>query len=455
MIEMRLSEAAAAVNAALIGDDRRFTGCATDSRMLEPDQLFVALRGPNFDGHDYVADVLGKGASGAMVERSRLALEPRIEVDDTRRALGELASTWRRRQSNLQLAAVTGSNGKTTVKNMLAAILAETGNVHATPGNLNNDIGVPLTLFALRASHAFAVVEMGANHPGEIARLAEIAQPDVAVVTQCAPAHLEGFGSIDGVARAKGEIYEGLGADGIAVINGDDPYAGLWHAMAGSRPQVFFGIDDPGADIRAHNIEVRESKWGSRFDLVTPSGSVTVELAMPGRHNIMNALAAASCALMLGCPLDVLPTGLAKAEAATGRLNLVEVGGLRIVDDSYNANPASLRAGIDTALGLPGPHWLVLGDMAELGEDAQRLHHDIGHWMADRGIARLFTVGGLSASTAAAFGPKARHFEDLDQLIAALLDELPRDATILVKGSRAAATERVVAALRNRERGRC
>lgn len=448
---MRISEAAETLHAGFFGADRRFVGCSIDSRRVQPKQLFVALRGPRFDGHDFVVKALADGAAAAMVERGfQVEALPRIEVSDTRYALGELARAWRE-QVGSTLIAVTGSNGKTTVKNMLAAVLAELGTVHATAGNLNNDIGVPLTLFELAAEHDWAVIEMGANHPGEIGRLCEIARPEVAVITQCAPAHLEGFGSIAGVAKAKGEIYSGLAESGTAIINADDPYADLWLELAGPRRVLSFGLQAE-ADIRAGDLLASAQPWGTRFNLRTPAGSVDLTLPLPGKHNVMNALAAAACAVAVGCPVAAIARGLANVAAAPGRLQLDRYNGRQILNDSYNANPASLEAAVEVLLDLPGPHWLVLGEMAELGVDAERLHREAGRRAAQQGVEKLYTLGPLAGAAAKGFGNASRHFETMNGLIAALQGDLPSAVSVLVKGSRSAHMEQVVAAL-SREEG--
>jgi UDP-N-acetylmuramoyl-tripeptide--D-alanyl-D-alanine ligase len=446
MIEMRVSDAAEALQGAFFGADRRFFGCSTDSRSVHPDQLFVALRGPRFDGHDFVVKALADGAAAAMVERGfRTEVVPRIEVYDTRYALGELARVWRERVGST-LIAVTGSNGKTTVKNMLAAILAELGAVHATAGNLNNDIGVPLTLFELDDGDKWAVIEMGANHPGEISRLCEIARPQVAIVTQCAPAHLEGFGSVAGVAKAKGEIYSKLSASGTAIINADDPYAGLWLSLAGTRRVLTFAINAK-ADVQAVDLVPSMRPWGTRFTMRIPGDNVAVTVPLPGRHNVMNALAAAACAFSVGCPPEQIVRGLAKVSAAPGRLQLAQYNGQQILDDSYNANPASLDAAFEVLLGLPGPRWLVLGDMAELGADAERLHVEAGRRAADLGIEKIYTIGALASAAGKGFGDTSREFQSMDELISALRKDLPAAVSVLVKGSRSMHMERIVAAL--------
>jgi UDP-N-acetylmuramoyl-tripeptide--D-alanyl-D-alanine ligase len=416
-------------------------GLSTDTRTLAAGELFVALRGPNHDGHDWLAAARARGACAALVERWQPDPLPQLRVADTRRALGLLAAAWRTRFAGPVLA-VTGSNGKTTVKEMLAAILRQRGAVLATRGNLNNDIGLPLTLLQLRPEHRCAVLEMGANHAGEIAWLAGLARPDVALVNNAGAAHLEGFGGLEGVARAKGEIYAALPRGGTAVINADDDYAGYWRTVAGARRVLSFGLVKP-ADVSAR---VEEQEAGARLQLITPQGRVQAHLAVPGRHNVMNALAATACALAAGVGLKDISAGLAAFTPAPGRLaSLPGPAGSRVVDDSYNANPSSLAAALAAVAAQPGEHWLVLGDMFELGADAARLHADCGAQARAAGFSRLLTLGEHSAEATRAFGAGARHFAaDEAALAAAVLEGIGPQVTVLVKGSRGMKMERIV-----------
>lgn len=446
MIAMTLAETAAAVAGRLDGVDRAYRGVSTDTRTLINGQLFFALRGPNFDAHALLGAAAAAGAAGAVVER--LGPEPasQVEVGDTRRALGRLARHWRARHT-LPVLAVTGSAGKTTVKEMLAAILRLAGPVLATSGNLNNDIGVPQTLFRLDATHGFAVIEMGANQAGDIATLVEIAEPRVGIITLCAPAHLEGFGDLETVARTKGEIVAGLPVDGVAVINADDAYAPLWRALAGTRRVLTFGI---GGDVRARDVDLGGS--GSRFVLCCEQGEIAIELTHRGLHNVRNALAAAAGALAVGSSLEHIRAGLAAATLVAGRLQVSEIGhDARVIDDSYNANPASLAAAIDVLASEYGHRWLVLGDMAELGPEAAHYHHAAGESASRAGIERLFTLGQLARSAADGFGGTARHFDSRDELTAALREALSavrgERTTVLIKGSRVMALDEVAAAL--------
>jgi UDP-N-acetylmuramoyl-tripeptide--D-alanyl-D-alanine ligase len=443
MIAMRLSEAAGVLGGFLRGDDVGFRGCSTDTRSLERGALFVALRGERFDGHDFLGHAMTGGAAAALVERIGGSELPLITVPDSRRALGELGAAWRGRL-DCPVVAVTGSNGKTTVKEMLAAVLGEVGPVLATRGNLNNDIGMPLTLCRLGREHRFAVLEMGANHVGEIARLAEIAVPTVGIVTQCAPAHLQGFGSIEAVARAKGELLDRLDPGGTAIINGDDVYAALWSELAGGRTRLTFGLERP-ADVSA---DFRLEAECSRVSLRTPVGEVSVTLSLPGRHNVMNALAAAAAAVSLAVPLDAVRHGLEGVRPVSGRLQVKRaMQGGRVVDDSYNANPGSLSAGLAVLQGFPGRHWLALGDMAELGPAAADLHAEAGRLAREAGVERLLATGPLSCASVEAFGSGGEHYPTWEALVAALKGELGADVTLLVKGSRCSQMDLVVNAL--------
>ncbi|BCO33041.1 UDP-N-acetylmuramoyl-tripeptide--D-alanyl-D-alanine ligase [Thiohalobacter sp. COW1] len=443
MIAMALSEAAQVVRGRLQGADTRFAGLSTDSRGLERGNLFVALAGERFDGHDYLDQAAAGGAAGALVSTAVTELLPCIRVTDTRLALGGLAAAWRAR-FDIPLVAVTGSNGKTTVKEMLAAILGMKHQVLATRGNLNNDIGVPLTLGRLDAVHTAAVIEMGANHPGEIAYLTGLARPTVALITNAGPAHLEGFGSLEGVARAKAEIYDGLGPEGLAVVNRDDAFADYWLMRLQGRRIMTFGLEMQ-ADVSA---EVSPHESGQRLVLRTPAGSIEVELALPGRHNAMNALAAVAAALGAGASLAAVQSGLQSLRPVGGRLQIHRCADdIGVIDDTYNANPGSVQAALAVLGQLSGERWLVLGDMGELGGESRQLHRDIGARAAAAGCDRLFTLGGDAASAAEAFTGPAAHFDDFESLQSALEAQLHPGVQVLVKGSRSMRMERVVQAL--------
>lgn len=446
MIRMNTTELALAVGGRVFGTETGFNGASTDTRKLQGGELYIALRGERFDGHDFLQAAREAGARAVLVEHQDSAVLPGVVVRDTRRAMGGLAAAWRGRFS-LPLVAITGSNGKTTVKEMLRSILAEGGPVLSTQGNLNNDIGVPLTLFGLDTDYHYAVIEMGANHPGEIDYLTRIAQPDVAVVTQCAPAHLEGFGSIEGVARAKGEIFAALPPHGTAIINADDVYAPLWQKLAGTRRGLTFGLAHP-ADVSAGEIEIQPD-GNSRFSLVTPGTEVGIELPLPGRHNVMNALAAAAAALALDITPAQIANGLGNLQAVAGRLvRIAGLGGSVVLDDTYNANPGSLAAALAVLISLAGRPWLVLGDMGELGPQTTELHAEAGRQARAQGVERLYTVGEFSRHATEAFGAGAWHFPTMEALVARLQQDIGADVVVLVKGSRASRMERAVAALR-------
>ena len=446
MISMRLSDACAAMEGQLSGADRRFTGCSYDSRTLQPGELFVALRGPQRDGHDFIPDALARGAGAALVDRDAGYPLPVIKVDDARKRAGLLAGHWRA-GFDMPIIAVTGSNGKTTVKEMISAILSVNAEVLSTRGNLNNDIGVPLTLFRLAPGYSYAVVEMGANHPGEISWLSRITRPDVALITQCAPAHLEGFGSVAGVAEAKAEIYDGLAPGGAAIVNIDDEYAGLWLERTRGNRQITFGTG-PQADVRADNIDLVPGAGRTRFDLVCNGAGTAVELSLAGSHNVMNALAAAACCIAVDIPPAQVSAGLRRAQPVKGRMQLkTGLSGALIFDDTYNANPASLDAALRVANEMPGQTWLVLGDMGELGATAAGLHEQAGAGARELGIERLYGLGELAAHAVTGFGAGAAHFGALEDLVGTLRSELRPGVVLLVKGSRSMAMERVVAAL--------
>ena len=448
-VALELHEAATLAGARLFGAGPGFRGISTDSRKVIPGSLFVALRGERFDGHDHVTAAFTGGAVAALVERELPGVGPLLLVDDTVAGLGRLAAGWRSRY-DLPLVGVTGSTGKTTVKEMAAAILGRRGPVLATRGNLNNHIGLPLTLLELGAAHRGAVIEMGANHAGEIAYLAGLAKPSVGVVTNAGPVHLEGFGSVAGVARAKGELFAALGAGGTAVINADDPHAGIWYELAADRRVLTFGSEtdadvttDPAAIAAIDGAQPRQ-----RLPLVTPLGTVEVTLPFAGRHSVANALAAAAATLVAGADLDAVRSGLAAAPVVPGRLQGVAgPGGSLIIDDTYNANPTAFAAAIELLASRPGKRWMAVGDMGELGDDAPRWHAWVGEQARARGIDRLLAVGALAARAAEAFGDAGQAFVDQESLVGALRDELGAGVTLLVKGSRSAHMERVVAAL--------
>ena len=443
MISLSLTESAAVLGAKVDGDDVRYLGVSTDSRRVLPGSLFVAIEGEYFDGHDFVDAAAAQGSTAALISKARRFSLPTIQVDDTIAALGKLAGHWRGR-FKAPLTAITGSNGKTTVKEMLASILRRSHKVLATRGNLNNEIGAPLTLAELDQSHEQIIVELGANHPGEIARLTRISLPSVGLITVCAPAHLEGFGSVEGVARAKGELFSEMPADACAVINADDAFAPLWAVLAGARRKVHFGLDKD-TDVCG---QWHPAGRGGALRVQSPVGSFDVRIAFPGKHNGANALGAAAAAIAAGASAEDIRLGLESAKPVSGRLELKRGrGGAAIIDDTYNANPHSLKAGLEVLSDQDARRWLVLGDMAELGSDAARYHEEAGRMARELGVDRLYTVGKLSRLAAESFGGDAIHFDSQDDLIGALRGALNRDTTVLVKGSRSMRMERVVAAL--------
>ncbi|MFT5395489.1 MAG: UDP-N-acetylmuramoyl-tripeptide--D-alanyl-D-alanine ligase [Gammaproteobacteria bacterium] len=444
MISMSLSKAATAIKSNYNGEDIIFSGCSIDSRTIEKGNLFIAINGENFDGHDYVSMAEEKGAAALLLEREVSHDKPFLKVKDTRMAMGLLARSWRE-EMTIPVVAITGSNGKTTVKEMVSSILSEISDVHATSGNLNNDIGVPLTLFGLDKKHQYAVIEMGANHPGEIEWLSAIARPNVAVITQCAPAHLEGFGDIDGVAKAKAEIYSGLQPSGTAIINADDAYAEFWCKQCKLLNQLRFGIESTNADIRAKNIQIVKQSTATEFELICSAGAITISLPLSGTHNVMNALAAAACCLGLDVSLQSIKAGLEKMSPVKGRLQTKQgKQGARVIDDTYNANPTSLEAALEVLSSYEGMRYLVLADMGELGDTAIALHRDAGIAAKQAGIDGLFTIGNLSINAMQTYGDGALHFESYDALNKVLVELLTKDTTILVKGSRAMQMERIV-----------
>lgn len=428
-----------------------FSQVCTDSRKLQSGDLFVALSGPHFDGHDYLGQAQKAGAVAAIVSRYNETIDlTQLLVSDVLVALGQLAAWWRQ-QHAIPVVAVTGSNGKTTVKEMLSSILRQNHSVLVTQGNLNNDIGVPLTLLGLNPGHQYAVIEMGASKAGDINYLTGLVRPNVALITNVAPAHLEGFGDITGVARAKGEIFNGLAKKGAAILNNDEPRVGIWRVMAADFNTINFGLRNK-VDVTALDLSAG-SQDGCSFTLATPSGNTGVCLALVGRHNVMNALAAASAALALNISLAEIKAGLEAVHPVSGRLApALGVYGARLINDSYNANPGSIRAALDVLTACSGRTVLVLGDMNELGNAAVALHEQVGRQAQTSGVGQLYTVGEFAGLAAGTFGQEGRHFPDQASLILALRKELAARekeglCTILVKGSRSMQMERVVEGL--------
>jgi len=448
---MLLTAAAQAIGGTQLGKDAEFVSVGTDTRTMQRGALFVALRGERFDGHDFVRQALECGAAGVMVD-SRFGIQdsgvdefaPLIVVEDTKLGLGKLAAAWRNR-FDIPLIAVTGSNGKTTVKEMLASILRAQADdaeaVLATQGNLNNDIGMPLMLLRLRPSHRFAVIEMGMNHLGEIDYLTHLAQPTVALVNNAQVAHIGEVGGIDNIARAKGEIYGGLRAGGVAVINADDAFAPMWRALNQGHEIIDFALEHP-AKVTGHYEILAE---GSQLEITLPNANISTRLQVPGVHNVRNALAASAAACAVGATPDAIAKGLSGFEGVKGRLQRKTVlHGATLIDDTYNANPGSVRAAIDVLAQMPGEKILVLGDMGELGEDSAQLHAEIGAYAKARGVDALFCLGEMCGHAAQAFGANAWHYERIQELLADLENRLTSEVTVLVKGSRFMEMERVV-----------
>ena len=448
MIHWNLDELARVTEGAMQAGNATFTSISTDTRSLQPGALFVALSGPNFDGHEFVAAAAERGAAAALVERPMPGSLPQVVVTDALIALSAFAKAWRH-QFDIPLIGVTGSNGKTTTKELIGSILSRLGPCLITRGNLNNHIGVPLMLLEMTAAHRFAVIEMGANHQREIAHLASLAEPSIGIVTNAGAAHLEGFGSLDGVASGKGEMFRGLPADGVAIVNADDTYAQMWLDTRATKKVYTFGIDRP-ADFTAQQVRESGNTGDFRidFDLVTPAGTRPATIGLAGLHNLRNALGAAATTFAAGAALDDIVAGLAAMRKVSGRLEFKPaLHDAFLVDDSYNANPSSLKAGLDAFRNFSGERWLVLGEMRELGEGGDELHAEVGRYARQTGVSRVLAVGAGSRFAVDAFGPNAQWFADLDALIAVAAADLKPGVAILIKGSRANRLERVSAAL--------
>jgi UDP-N-acetylmuramoyl-tripeptide--D-alanyl-D-alanine ligase len=446
---MAMSDATTIVKGNLIGGDARFSGVKTDSRKVAAGDLFVAIPGEKFDGHDFVGDAGQAGAAGAVVSAPVETPLPRIEVDDTTRALGLLAAHWRSGFS-LPVAAITGSNGKTTVTAMVAAILGQSGNCLAPEGSFNNQWGVPLTLLKLSGVHDYAVIEMGMNSPGEIEYLSGLTQPTVALINNAAPAHLEGMGDLRSIAREKSEIFTGLAADGIAVINADDEFCSHWIEIACAdnpdRQVVTFGMQNP-ADIWIDNLD--QVELANEFDLKTGDSTTRITLPLAGAHNVMNALAAAAVCTALGVAPAAISSGLSRMQAVPGRLVQKQgINGAVVLDDSYNANPHSIAAGVDVLGSFGGTRILVLGAMAELGQSSDELHREVGAYARQKGINLMYCLatgdGSRVVCYAEGFGPDATVFDNIDELVDSLKSILGKNHVVLVKGSRSSRMERVV-----------
>lgn len=441
MITLSLSRIAELTGGRLLGEDVSVSSVCTDTRTLQPGDLFVALRGEHFDGNAFVAQAAAAGAVAALVNDPVDGL-PCVVVDNSYRALGIIARENRRHFAG-QVLAITGSSGKTSTKEMLASILRQCGETFATRGNLNNEVGVPLSLLALTSQQQYAVIEMGAAKRGDIAYLCQFAEPTITLLTNAQAAHIEGFKSLQGVAQTKGEIFQALAGQGVAIINADDNFAALWREMAGSASQILFGFDPATAAVWPDALQL-DWEGGSRFELVTPAGRVAVTLSLPGRHMVVNALAAAAAALAAGASLEQIAAGLAQVRPSPGRLSRRQMGAIEVIDDSYNANPGSVRAAIDVLGQCRGRRVLVLGGMAELGQEAERGHREVADYAASKGIDALFVCGHWAPMMAQRFGVNGRAFADRAMLAEALVQFLEGGDSVLIKGSRSAGMEQVV-----------
>ncbi|RDV29064.1 UDP-N-acetylmuramoyl-tripeptide--D-alanyl-D-alanine ligase [Alteromonas aestuariivivens] len=450
MITTTLSWIAEQVGGQLQGEDLTIEGVSTDTRTIKPGDVYLALIGDNFNGHHFAEAAEKAGAAAVIASEPVNSAVPVIRVEDTRIALGLLGAAVKRQVAPKTIA-ITGSSGKTTVKEMTAAILARRGTVLATAGNFNNEIGVPLTLLRLEPQHDFAVMELGANHLGEIAYTVDLVKPDVATIVNAAASHLEGFGSLLGVARAKSEIFKGLDKNGVAIVNADSQFTNFWLGkLRHTNVLTFAPKQEQPADFYAEDICIGLDGC-AEFQLVCPQGQIGIQLVIPGSHNVGNALVAAALALQVGATLEDVRDGLLSMTQVKGRLNVKRLTDqVRLLDDTYNANVASVNAAIDTLAGFSGKRVLVLGDMAELGEKSRYYHEQVGQYALEKGIDALFTLGVLSQSASAVFSDQGQHFSSVEDLVAQLETTLmseQRDISILVKGSRSSKMERVVAAI--------
>lgn len=450
MIKTTLSWVAEKINGKLVGADCYINDVSTDTRTIREGAIYLALKGPNFNGHDFAKQAEDAGAKAIIASEQVETSLPVVQVNDTKLALGLLGAAVKQCVAPKTLA-ITGSSGKTTVKEMCAAILQLCGNVLSTKGNFNNDIGVPLTLLRLQEHHEYAVMELGANHKGEIAYTTDLVKPDVATIVNAAASHLEGFGSIDGVARAKSEIFDGLGDDGIAIVNVDSEFADFWlDKLKGTQTLTFSPNQKNAADFYASGIQIQQNGCAF-FTLNSPQGNVDIQLTIPGTHNVGNALLAAALTLNVGATLDNVRTGLGAMQQVDGRLNVKQLNAkIRLLDDSYNANVASVKAAIDTLSQFTGARVLVLGDMAELGDESEFYHQQVGEYAKQQGIDYLYSMGDFSSLSSQAFNVNSSHFADVDSLVRTLETDVVNvfeNISILVKGSRSSKMERVVKAI--------
>ena len=441
MIHMHLSQAATLLQCDAPQSDIEFRGITSDSRQIVPGMLFAALSGHHVDGHDYIQQAVDRGAVAVLVSRSVSSSLPVLQVADVLTALGTLAGHWRG-ECPAKVIGITGSNGKTTVKEMVASILRQNGAVLATKGNFNNELGLPLTLFQLDKSHDYAVLEMGASNPGDIAYLAGIAQPEIGLITNIGPAHLRGFINMEGVARAKGELFAALPAEGTAIVNAAEPWVELWKSINNAGRIYYFNGEGENAIRLRHEAD--------EVLIISQVGEFSLRLPLPGQHNLTNALAATAVCLALDIPLESIKAGLESVMPVPGRLSLRQASaGWTVIDDTYNANPASLYAALQVLSNQSGEPWLVMGDMKELGADSRKMHAELGDAARSLGVKRLFALGEASAAAVDAFGADASHFSNRDGLIEALRTELRPGVACLVKGSRSMGMEHVVEAISN------
>jgi len=432
-LNLSLNQLADIVACDAVYADLMVTGCVIDTRKIQAGDLFIALKGERVDGHDFIAQAREAGAAAALVSEIQDDDLPQLRVADVKKAFAQIAHAWQQ-QCKAKIVAITGSNGKTSVKEMVSAMLRQIGSVTATQGNLNNELGVPLTLSRLNHDDDFAVIEMGTNHHGEIAELVKIAVPDVAMINNIAAAHLEGFGSLEGVAKEKGAIYAGMATDGVAVVNADMPYQRLWQPLIGDSKTISFSLESE-ADIKADYVQLDPAS--SHFLVNIDDVSHHFNLPLPGMHNVNNALASIAVAVALNIPVDAMVKGLSSMQAVPHRLQVRHgIHDSRIIDDTYNANPGSYLQALNTLAAFQGEHWLVLGDFGELGIDNDSIHQHMGQQAHEAGVSRLMTVGNSSKIAAQSFGDGAVHYEDIGVLQQTLQQELSKDVTCLIKGSR-------------------
>ncbi|MBT4836212.1 MAG: UDP-N-acetylmuramoyl-tripeptide--D-alanyl-D-alanine ligase [Methylococcales bacterium] len=447
MFNMTLSKLAKIVDGCLYGDDESFECISSDTRAIKQGDLYLAIKGESFDGHQFVDEAKKKGAVAAIVSQKNDYLMPIVVVDDTVIAYGKLAAYWRQ-QCKLKVVALTGSNGKTTVKEMITAILSQKQPTLSTQGNFNNEIGLPKTLMNLTEKHHFAVIEMGANHMGDIAYLSQITKPDIGLITNVGSAHLEGFGSEAGVAKTKGEIIDALSLNGIMVLNADDKYFSEWKQRANGKEIISFAMlseADISVNRIAEKIEIKNNQFYQQYDVITPIGHVSIKLSLAGAHNVMNSLSAIAVAIGLDCTLAEIKQGLESIRPVKGRLcPMFDEQGVCWIDDTYNANPTSSQAALDVLSRCDGERIFVLGDMAELGDDSVKLHEKIGCQAKKQGIQTMFAIGKDSQYAIEQFGENGKHFDVINELIESLDNQLKSPMTILVKGSRSQKMERVI-----------